>query len=423
MRLPFLAILLFSISTLAIGQSYPVSTTEAESYISLTPAEFEAITKRVIELRRYQLWLQQQRQLQFRQPIDRPQANAGPATGTTNSTATATSDTDQRLATIERMLRELQNPTAQAPAGNTWVQDPATARMEGNTTAEDPRIALLNQEIEQLRRQMDTDRERYARGYDNQRELERYETENRTLRAQSDYELDRLRRQGKLTEREYRYQRNLLREQNRRDELALERQRLAEQPVVTTPATTTPRPAIIPVPFTSPGRRDTVFIERNVNSVSTDPALRAELAAMRASLAALEGRSAPTAPPVTVIERPSTGTPAPVMAVTRSFPAILFANGSANIPANYQSVVDAVADAYRRGRIDEVTVTGYASPTGSAALNQDLSRRRAEAVRAALVAAGLPAGMIQTIYGGINYEFKADAAARRVELQAIGTGR
>ena len=410
MRLLFSAILLHLFTAGLFGQTFEVSQSEPESYIALTPTEFEALMARAIALRRQQLWLQQQ-QLRAQQF---PQANA-PATG-----AVPTTETERRIAELEQLLTELRRTSVT----DTVVRNPPVLPMAPLptttpiTTTNDPRLAALDAEVAQLRRTLAEERDRNARDYDNSRELERYDTENRVLRAESEYELDRLRREGKLDERRYRYERNLLRERNRQAKLDLERQRLAEVPVTAAPTTTTPRPSIIPVPFTMPGGRDTVIMVSN-----DDAALRAEIQALRASIAALEGRTAAaptviTAPP-TVVERTVT-VPASTLS-TKRYPAILFANGSAELPANYLSVVRAVADAYRKGRITELTVTGYASPTGPAALNQALSQRRADTVITALVAAGIPTDIIQPIYGGINYQY-AQAPARRVDIEALGSG-
>jgi peptidoglycan-associated lipoprotein len=59
-----------------------------------------------------------------------------------------------------------------------------------------------------------------------------------------------------------------------------------------------------------------------------------------------------------------------------------------------------------------ITVEGFADPSGSAAYNQALGLRRAEAVKSTLVAAGLPAERIRTVsYGEDVRRLVAEGAA------------
>ena len=77
----------------------------------------------------------------------------------------------------------------------------------------------------------------------------------------------------------------------------------------------------------------------------------------------------------------------------------LFAFGSAVLLPGADAVLGPLAAKARSGHL-LVTVTGYASPDGgSAAYNLALSRARALAVRARLVALGLPAGQISRVTG------------------------
>ncbi len=77
----------------------------------------------------------------------------------------------------------------------------------------------------------------------------------------------------------------------------------------------------------------------------------------------------------------------------------LFAFGSATLLPGADAILAPLAAKARSGHL-LVTVTGYASPDGgSAAYNLALSRARALAVRARLVALGLPSGQITRVTG------------------------
>ena len=77
----------------------------------------------------------------------------------------------------------------------------------------------------------------------------------------------------------------------------------------------------------------------------------------------------------------------------------LFAFNSATLLPGADGILGPLAAQARSGRL-LVTITGYASPDGgSAAYNLALSRARAQAVRARLVALGLPPGQITRVTG------------------------
>lgn len=97
--------------------------------------------------------------------------------------------------------------------------------------------------------------------------------------------------------------------------------------------------------------------------------------------------------------------------------AVYFVPGSAELDAAGKKTIQAVAQALLR-RSGQVLVLGYADATGDADGNRQLSLRRANAVRAVLLAAGLPEQRL----AGVRGRGVADAAAgaslrgRRVEL-------
>jgi cytochrome c oxidase subunit II len=104
-------------------------------------------------------------------------------------------------------------------------------------------------------------------------------------------------------------------------------------------------------------------------------------------------------------------------AASASLPAsVYFETGKSTLPADASAAVDAAA-AYAKAHPDaKLTLSGFTDATGSAAINAELAKTRAQAVRDALKAAGIAEDRIilkkpETITGG------ADAKeARRVEI-------
>ena len=74
---------------------------------------------------------------------------------------------------------------------------------------------------------------------------------------------------------------------------------------------------------------------------------------------------------------------------------IPFASGSARLDARAFGIIDNAAEAIRALDVRQLEVAGFADRVGSSASNMRLSRRRAEAVKAALVARGVAASAIR----------------------------
>jgi len=90
-----------------------------------------------------------------------------------------------------------------------------------------------------------------------------------------------------------------------------------------------------------------------------------------------------------------------------------FENNNSTIADNKElnELADRVA-----GTDADITVTGYADPTGSAAYNQRLSERRADNVARYLVAHGVDKSHIKTIGAGQTDAFADYASDRRAEI-------
>ncbi len=82
---------------------------------------------------------------------------------------------------------------------------------------------------------------------------------------------------------------------------------------------------------------------------------------------------------------------------------IFFANGQADLDAKARAVLDTAISAAKATPHLDISVVGHSDAIGhSAEENLPLSRRRAEAVRKALVAAGIPPEVIDIAYYGAN---------------------
>lgn len=90
---------------------------------------------------------------------------------------------------------------------------------------------------------------------------------------------------------------------------------------------------------------------------------------------------------------------APVAAAPATY-LVLFDFDKSNINAAGQSVLDQVVADYNNNKSTAISVTGHTDRAGSAAYNEKLSERRADSVRAALIAAGIPAESITTAWKG-----------------------
>ena len=96
---------------------------------------------------------------------------------------------------------------------------------------------------------------------------------------------------------------------------------------------------------------------------------------------------------------------------------IFFAVGTDALPPEASDVLARVSTTARATTTAVVSVSGFHDPTGDAAANAELARRRAEAVRHALEAHGVPPEQIRLnkpmeTAGGTDL-----ADARRVELR------
>lgn len=101
---------------------------------------------------------------------------------------------------------------------------------------------------------------------------------------------------------------------------------------------------------------------------------------------------------------------------------MLFATGRAELQPGVRRSIDRLAEVLRQHPERRVLIEGFADSTGGSAMNQRLSQRRAEAVRNALVRAGVAPQRLEVRAFGEEYPVADNATAagrqqnRRVEL-------
>jgi len=115
-------------------------------------------------------------------------------------------------------------------------------------------------------------------------------------------------------------------------------------------------------------------------------------AAKRAAVVAPAAAPMVAQPPAPAPVAPA---PVPVPVAPRNY-LVFFDHNSAQLTEAGRGILRTAADNARAGRATRITATGHADASGGDAYNQQLSVRRAEAVRAELVRLGIPAHQIGT---------------------------
>ena len=110
---------------------------------------------------------------------------------------------------------------------------------------------------------------------------------------------------------------------------------------------------------------------------------------------------------------------------------VLFASGKSTLLPSAQTKLDEVANALREEGNHKILVEGHTDSTGSDATNQDLSKRRAESVRAYLISRGVASASIEAVGLGASRPVAENNSAEgrannpRVEIviQPLGGAR
>jgi outer membrane protein OmpA-like peptidoglycan-associated protein len=96
---------------------------------------------------------------------------------------------------------------------------------------------------------------------------------------------------------------------------------------------------------------------------------------------------------------------------------VYFDQAKTNLPTDFEKVAAVIKDYAAKNPDAKFAVSGFNSPTGSAAGNERLSKGRAENVGAALQKLGVPAGAVELVKpASATQGVGEDAKARRVEV-------
>lgn len=112
--------------------------------------------------------------------------------------------------------------------------------------------------------------------------------------------------------------------------------------------------------------------------------------------------------------------------ITLNLPSnVTFASNSADLNSSFFTVLDGVNLVLKEYDKTVIEVAGHTDSTGSVALNQSLSERRAQTVASYLEGRGLPAKRVITVGAGSTHPIASNATAqgkalnRRVELTIV----
>mgnify|MGYP000742614290 CR=1 FL=1 len=396
--------------------------------VELSPEELKIMIRKMAAMRRQRViaWQYQQMQRQAaivqqqavnQQIMDRKETKANTENGGMSGQSPAGNDNSAELAEMRRrldrqedLLLEIRNLRAVA------VQPSAPARTDtiikkmmlektpdGTSNITDEDLDVLNGEMNRMKVELNTLRRRLADEEELRRRAEEDVYRARTYNAQNNgnernnqWEAERLR---------YERERNrfLREEEDRRNDISpktapviVERQgevRIIRDTVVVDRLSTTP--VYIPTEVAP----DTVIILKETIT-EADPEVVKD---------------------TVVVDRERVRTDTLNLKATEpiSFPTIFFDNNSSRLNGNHLELIAGAVEQLS-GRSDyTLRLTGFASPSGNAVHNQQLSAKRAAAVREGFERAGLIGSRIIIVPGGIDFKPANAAAARRVEVHAL----
>lgn len=430
----------FYLCCLCIAFFLPVTSLRAQTAsvdqqaIELTPDELKAMIRKMAELRRQRVMM-----WQLRQEMMRQRAASQEPSAQTNATEartviredgrgsvdtivrveetmrpeykiTGTADNGPELASINRrldrqeaLLMDLRERSlAAAPSApartDTIIQQIMLNQRDGqgaNLSKEDLRaltteVSRMNAELNGLRRRLADEEDRRRRA-----ELETDRIRRRNAESES-WESERLRYERDLN--------RILREEERMRPttpvapVVIGQEgpvRIVRDTVYVDRVSTTP--VFIP---TTPKTDTVTIIKETIREVPAEPVVRTETVIRDREVVKTDTLQLKATEPI-------------------SFPAIFFDNNSSQLNAAHRNLIASAVEQLKGKTNYTIRLTGFASPSGNTAYNQQLSAKRADAVRQGFENQGMNGDRIVIVPGGIDFQPTNAAAARRVEVQAL----
>ena len=112
----------------------------------------------------------------------------------------------------------------------------------------------------------------------------------------------------------------------------------------------------------------------------------------------------------------SAAAPASVPADMKLVDQVFFASGQTAVPAESGAAIAAAASAWQQSPQASLVLSGFHDASGAAAVNADVAKRRAVAVRDALAAAGVAADHIRLEKPQLTLDGGDPKLARRVDI-------
>ena len=99
---------------------------------------------------------------------------------------------------------------------------------------------------------------------------------------------------------------------------------------------------------------------------------------------------------------------------------VYFASGQSAVSNDFAKAAGTLKDYRNANPGTKLAVSGFNDPSGNAALNAELSKKRAQAVAAALTGAGIPQGAVQLVKPADTTTVSVTPdQARRVEVTVL----
>jgi outer membrane protein OmpA-like peptidoglycan-associated protein len=98
---------------------------------------------------------------------------------------------------------------------------------------------------------------------------------------------------------------------------------------------------------------------------------------------------------------------------------LYFDSGKAELPGDAQATLQSIVDFAKANAAAKIAISGFHDETGNQAVNEELAKERAKAVREALKAAGVAEDRVEMRKPQVTTGGADNKEARRVEVSVI----